>query len=164
MKVVQCKNGHYYDGDKYASCPHCKKETFVWEDGMNPAYITGFEISFGDYPIRKFRYDGLTLYYKNQINFIRDGGWAYPDGFLDEHAKVLTQGQRDSLSSMLKKIPFKIWVTDPQVFEQMAHTGYYQNNTFRCTVFGEKDFVCYPSNGAEPVGFHELSEFLRGVK
>ena len=23
MKVVRCLNGHYYDGDKYATCPHC---------------------------------------------------------------------------------------------------------------------------------------------
>lgn len=23
MKVTQCQNGHFYDGDKFASCPHC---------------------------------------------------------------------------------------------------------------------------------------------
>ena len=24
MRIVQCKNGHFYDADKYASCPHCE--------------------------------------------------------------------------------------------------------------------------------------------
>lgn len=23
MKLVQCKKKHYYDADKFASCPHC---------------------------------------------------------------------------------------------------------------------------------------------
>ena len=23
MKQVQCKKNHYYDADKFASCPHC---------------------------------------------------------------------------------------------------------------------------------------------
>lgn len=23
MKLVQCKKNHYYDADKFASCPHC---------------------------------------------------------------------------------------------------------------------------------------------
>lgn len=24
MNLTQCENGHYYDGDKFSSCPHCK--------------------------------------------------------------------------------------------------------------------------------------------
>lgn len=24
MNLTQCANGHYYDGDKFSSCPHCK--------------------------------------------------------------------------------------------------------------------------------------------
>lgn len=24
MKLMKCENNHYYDGDKYAACPHCK--------------------------------------------------------------------------------------------------------------------------------------------
>lgn len=23
MAIIQCKNNHYYDGDKYTQCPHC---------------------------------------------------------------------------------------------------------------------------------------------
>lgn len=26
MNLVKCDSGHYYDGDKYATCPHCAKE------------------------------------------------------------------------------------------------------------------------------------------
>lgn len=25
MNLIKCKNNHYYDGDKYSSCPHCAK-------------------------------------------------------------------------------------------------------------------------------------------
>lgn len=25
MKLVKCNAGHYYDGDKYESCPHCSR-------------------------------------------------------------------------------------------------------------------------------------------
>ena len=25
MKLTRCDNGHFYDGDKYAQCPHCGK-------------------------------------------------------------------------------------------------------------------------------------------
>ena len=24
MNLIQCANGHYYDGDRFSSCPHCK--------------------------------------------------------------------------------------------------------------------------------------------
>lgn len=26
MNLARCKKGHYYDGDKYASCPHCARK------------------------------------------------------------------------------------------------------------------------------------------
>ena len=26
MKRIKCRNGHYYDSDKYTSCPFCEKE------------------------------------------------------------------------------------------------------------------------------------------
>ena len=25
MNLVQCRNGHYYDGDRYNTCPHCQE-------------------------------------------------------------------------------------------------------------------------------------------
>ena len=25
MNLTKCSNGHYYDADKYPSCPHCNK-------------------------------------------------------------------------------------------------------------------------------------------
>lgn len=31
MNVIKCMEGHYYDGDKYAQCPHCGKA------GVKPA-------------------------------------------------------------------------------------------------------------------------------
>ncbi len=24
MKLQRCANGHFYDGDKYPTCPHCQ--------------------------------------------------------------------------------------------------------------------------------------------
>lgn len=32
MNLVKCENNHYYDGDKYSSCPHCAKGNV--ESGM----------------------------------------------------------------------------------------------------------------------------------
>lgn len=26
MKIIQCENYHYYDGDRYEACPYCKEE------------------------------------------------------------------------------------------------------------------------------------------
>ena len=26
MKLMKCANGHFFDNDKYASCPYCKKD------------------------------------------------------------------------------------------------------------------------------------------
>ena len=26
MNLQKCSNGHYYDGDVYSSCPHCKNQ------------------------------------------------------------------------------------------------------------------------------------------
>ena len=34
MKVIQCQNGHFYDGDKFASCPHCSADS----DNTVPVY------------------------------------------------------------------------------------------------------------------------------
>ncbi|MDD3253286.1 MAG: FHA domain-containing protein [Lachnospiraceae bacterium] len=32
MNLTKCSNGHYYDADKYSSCPHCKKGQGTDED------------------------------------------------------------------------------------------------------------------------------------
>lgn len=29
MKVIRCKNGHYFDGDSYSTCPHCGEDPVV---------------------------------------------------------------------------------------------------------------------------------------
>lgn len=29
MNLARCKKGHYYDGDKYAGCPHCAQKNCV---------------------------------------------------------------------------------------------------------------------------------------
>lgn len=29
MKLVKCVEGHFYDGDKYAVCPHCNGEEIL---------------------------------------------------------------------------------------------------------------------------------------
>lgn len=32
MNLTKCQNGHYYDADKYSSCPHCVKENAMDSD------------------------------------------------------------------------------------------------------------------------------------
>lgn len=32
MNLTKCSNGHYYDADKYSSCPHCSKNDMVDDD------------------------------------------------------------------------------------------------------------------------------------
>lgn len=43
MKLRKCENGHFYDEDKYAFCPHCKKE--------NPGSENDFTISIHSDPL-----------------------------------------------------------------------------------------------------------------
>lgn len=37
MKLIQCKKKHYYDADKFASCPHCAVYDKPAEDTGNRA-------------------------------------------------------------------------------------------------------------------------------
>ncbi|MCF2683523.1 FHA domain-containing protein [Faecalicatena contorta] len=41
MKLQKCKNGHFYDTDKYTQCPHCEKSAGGMQDmvteALNPA-------------------------------------------------------------------------------------------------------------------------------
>ena len=32
MNLTKCANGHYYDADKYSSCPHCSKTNDTEDD------------------------------------------------------------------------------------------------------------------------------------
>lgn len=32
MNLTKCSNGHYYDADKYSSCPHCSKNDMAEDD------------------------------------------------------------------------------------------------------------------------------------
>lgn len=50
MNLIQCANGHYYDGDKFSSCPHCKggaassseeSVTISYDSTANPTVDTG---------------------------------------------------------------------------------------------------------------------------
>lgn len=36
MAIIQCKNNHFYDDNKFQECPHCKKAT---AQGKNPAFF-----------------------------------------------------------------------------------------------------------------------------
>ena len=31
MNILRCENGHFYDGDKYGHCPHCKAPTIMYD-------------------------------------------------------------------------------------------------------------------------------------
>jgi len=37
MAIVQCENGHYYDDEKYASCPHCEEQG--GEDDLTMSFV-----------------------------------------------------------------------------------------------------------------------------
>lgn len=39
MKLVRCNKGHYYDGDKFQTCPHCQSET--GDDNLTVALSSG---------------------------------------------------------------------------------------------------------------------------
>lgn len=40
MNLVRCEKGHYYDGDKFSSCPHCQ-EGGDQEEGLTVAMSSG---------------------------------------------------------------------------------------------------------------------------
>ena len=47
MNLIRCENGHYYDGDRYASCPHCGSAEPVYR---NP-YHENAEPTCGNRPL-----------------------------------------------------------------------------------------------------------------
>ncbi|MGN0373758.1 MAG: FHA domain-containing protein [Enterocloster sp.] len=44
MNLTRCNNGHFYDADKYASCPHCNSSVQPVDDGVTVA-LTGSQAS-----------------------------------------------------------------------------------------------------------------------
>ena len=68
MNLIQCANGHYYDGDKFSSCPHCKggaassseeSVTISYDSTANPTVDTGAAASSPT--IKAVSYTHLTL-------------------------------------------------------------------------------------------------------
>ncbi len=57
MNKKQCKNGHFYDGGKYSSCPFCEgDETFNFDDDDSPTVSTSdFSDDFGDISTASFQ-------------------------------------------------------------------------------------------------------------
>lgn len=51
MKLQKCKNGHFYDTDKYSECPHCAKSAGgaqeMVTEALNPAGTVHTEMSDG---------------------------------------------------------------------------------------------------------------------
>jgi len=47
MNLTKCKNGHYYDADKYSSCPHCGNNSSADDDVTVNMEQTGFGSSSG---------------------------------------------------------------------------------------------------------------------
>lgn len=44
MKLRKCENGHFYDEEKYAFCPHCQRENGRTEDDFTISLTTGDNI------------------------------------------------------------------------------------------------------------------------
>ncbi len=42
MRVVKCKNGHYYDSDRYEMCPHCGSKPDEDEEGTSKESSAGY--------------------------------------------------------------------------------------------------------------------------
>lgn len=42
MKLRKCENGHFYDEEKYAFCPHCKKESLGEDVDFTISMSSGF--------------------------------------------------------------------------------------------------------------------------
>ena len=42
MKLIRCENGHFYDSDRFESCPHCDQRTVstIFEDDTGKAIYT----------------------------------------------------------------------------------------------------------------------------
>lgn len=81
MNLQKCSNGHYYDGDTYTSCPHCKNQGAV----ENPTVALDMPVSGGEVTVAMHPVDeGPTL--TGAINTVRDGfGTALP---LDDQKTV----------------------------------------------------------------------------
>lgn len=47
MNLTKCKNGHYYDADKYSSCPHCGNNSSTDDDVTVNMEHTGFGSASG---------------------------------------------------------------------------------------------------------------------
>lgn len=49
MNLTRCNNGHFYDKDKFDSCPHCKQGTAASEATVGVSDATAGTDSFGGY-------------------------------------------------------------------------------------------------------------------
>ena len=45
MNVIRCKNGHFFDGDSYGTCPHCGEAAV---NGGGTAHVKVEKKAFGD--------------------------------------------------------------------------------------------------------------------
>lgn len=69
MNLQKCENGHYYDGDTYDSCPHCKNKGSV--DNRTVAFDMPFSEDGGVTEALSPSGNGSTL--SGAISTVRDG-------------------------------------------------------------------------------------------
>ncbi len=105
MKLVKCANGHFYDGDKYPTCPHCQEaglpggfkddETVTQPLNRAPSTVTsagsGVTVPVGDYGGSSFG-GGVTVPVNDFGGSSFGGGVTVPvNGFDDSKTVPVTQ-------------------------------------------------------------------------
>ncbi len=76
MKLERCKNGHFYDGDKYSTCPHCS-------NGQNTVDHGDTTVPLGNKPdagLQIFPHDFDDLETTIPGSFYSNGGGISDDG------------------------------------------------------------------------------------
>lgn len=137
------------------------KTSYVWQQWMNSAQITHFEMSSGDYPIERIAFDGQRIVRNWRINGSRDGWMSFPDGFFDDRVTYLASTQSDQIMHALQQVPFCTWQTEKRVMELLFCPGFTYNASFNCVFESGEKFIFIGNR--QPEGFGELVQTIEQV-
>lgn len=124
--------------------------------------IVSFHMSYGDFPVIYYDYNGRTLCTYNRIN-PRDGGISFENGFFDKKETVLKEQQIESINLILQKIDLKQWRNEGCVHSTaLPIPGYSRGCYFNCTL---SDGKCesYEFRNDIPKTYKELSTLLESI-
>lgn len=125
--------------------------------------IVKFHMSYRDFPVINYDYNGRTICTYNRIN-PRDGGIPFENGFFEKNETILKEQQIESINSILQKIDLKQWRNEGCVQSTALHipAGYIRGCYFNCTLSDGKN-ESYEFRNDIPKTFKELSALLESI-